>query len=197
MESQLSGRQLHPRHWSALGGERRLGHSSRTWGARHGKKAVSASCGVAWRGSVCVCVCVYVCVYAVLPPREGTGGAGAPQLCVPLALVLDWVLGRFGWVPIGFKPVSQLPSGPFTWEPSEVQPVTNRSPALCLLPTGHGGALRGSLTGSLGVAVGSTRAEIPFLALTPMPRLQEDRCHGRCRLLGLEGGLCQSACEAL
>lgn len=202
MESQLSGRQLHPRHWSALGGERRLGHSSRTWGARHGKKAVGAACGVAWQ-CVCVFVCVCVCVYAVLPPREGTGGAGAPQLCVPLALVLEWVLGRFGWVPVGFKTVSQLPSGPFIWEPSQVlpegigsAPATNRSPALCLLSAGHGGTLRGSLTGSLGGAVGSTRAEIPFLALTPMPRIREDRCQGRCRVLGLEGGLCQSACGA-
>ena len=60
MESQLSGRQLHPRHWSALGGERRLGHSSRTWGARHGKKAVGAACGVAWQ---CVCVFVRVCLH--------------------------------------------------------------------------------------------------------------------------------------
>lgn len=148
--------------------------------------------------------CVCVCVYAVLPPREGSGGAGAPQLCMPLALVLEWVLGRFGWVPFGFKPVSQLRSGPFSWEPSEVlpegigsAPATNRSPALCLLPVGHGGALRGNLTGSLGVAVGSTRAEIPFPALTPMPCLQEDSCQGRCRVLGLEGGLCQSACDAL
>ena len=65
MESQLSGWQLHPRHWSSLGGERRLGHSSRTWGARHGKKAVSASRGVAcceWCGSVCVSACTQCCL---------------------------------------------------------------------------------------------------------------------------------------
>ena len=117
MESQLSGRPLHPRHWSALGGERRLGHSSRTWGAHHGKKAVSTSCGVEWHGCVCVCVCVCVCMYSVLPPREGPGGAGAPQLCMPLALVLQWVLGRFGWVPVGFKPLTaslwSIPLGTF------------------------------------------------------------------------------------
>lgn len=45
--------------------------------------------------------------------------------------------------------------------------------------------------------MGSTRAEIPFPALTPMPCLHEDRCQGRCRVLGLEGGLCQSVCDAL
>lgn len=69
MESQLSGRQLHPRHWSAQGGERRLGHSNRTWGAHHGKKAVSTSCGVEWHGCVCVCLSVSACTRCCLPER--------------------------------------------------------------------------------------------------------------------------------
>lgn len=38
------------------------------------------------------------CVCAVWSPKEGSGGAEAPQLCTPVALGLECVLGRFGWV---------------------------------------------------------------------------------------------------
>ena len=96
MESQLSGRPLHPRHWSALGGERRLGHSSRTWGAHHGKKAVSTSCGVEWHGCVCVCVCVCLHVLSAASQRgpwrcRGTTAVHAIGLSSPVGPGEVWL----------------------------------------------------------------------------------------------------------